>query len=250
MTTYADSQHPPRSPQWVVDRIYRGVDVVDVFFGQFGISYTMIGGTLLGAVRHGGLIPWDNDADLGIQRRDVPELLARAKPYLRARGFDLGYGAFHLKIFPLDGYQEAPSYPFRSPAVDIFPMVEEEAGKWVYAHPRAREMWPEFFDALDFEGLDRYAFGPLRLAGAPEPIARRYLTRAYGPTWPSEAPLWERTGPDTWQKRTVQLSEFEPALPVPDQLTSPPYLSWLSATCTPHAPGRSNVIGQGDGQIH
>ena len=43
---------------------------VDRICRKCNIHYNMVGGTMLGAIRHGGYIPWDDDADLGFLRTE------------------------------------------------------------------------------------------------------------------------------------------------------------------------------------
>ena len=56
----------------------------DGFCKEHGLRYYMCGGTLLGAVRHGGFIPWDDDVDLLMPRPDYERMqcLIREQPFL------------------------------------------------------------------------------------------------------------------------------------------------------------------------
>ena len=47
----------------------------DTICRKNGIPYYMVGGTLLGAIRHKGFIPWDDDMDFGVPTEHYEEML-------------------------------------------------------------------------------------------------------------------------------------------------------------------------------
>ncbi len=56
--------------------------LVDRICAEEDIPYFLSGGTLLGAVRHQGFIPWDDDIDIMIPRPDFERFLAAAPKHL------------------------------------------------------------------------------------------------------------------------------------------------------------------------
>lgn len=59
------------------------LEAVDQICKEHGITWFMVHGSLLGAVRHKGFIPWDDDIDIAMPRKDYQKFLKYARRELK-----------------------------------------------------------------------------------------------------------------------------------------------------------------------
>lgn len=71
---------------------YRILQKIDTICRNHHLRYTLSGGTLLGAIRHNGFIPWDDDVDLDMPYPDFLKFLECTEQELQDSDFDLLYG--------------------------------------------------------------------------------------------------------------------------------------------------------------
>lgn len=89
---------------------------------EFGLRYYLLAGSVLGCVRHGGFIPWDDDIDLGIRIEDLArfeEVVKEQLPKRLPEGFQL------KQCGPNNGYPRMFSkicYQGRC-CIDLWPLV-------------------------------------------------------------------------------------------------------------------------------
>ena len=109
------------------------LEEVDRICKKCDIHYNIIAGTLLGAVRHGGFIPWDDDADVALLRPEYEKFCKACETELdtdrfyfqdhrNTPGYRWGYGKLRRKetLF-LREHQEHMPYE-QGVFIDVFPL--------------------------------------------------------------------------------------------------------------------------------
>ena len=115
-------------------------DEIDRICKKHNINYSMYGGTLIGAVRHKGFIPWDDDFDIAMLRSDYEKFLEICLIELDGK-FNIitmdntdDYGYNFIKITlkgtkVLQGKYSKLKDKYSEIWVDVFPMDNVPAGK-------------------------------------------------------------------------------------------------------------------------
>lgn len=148
----------------------------DCILREHDIRYFIVCGTLLGSVRHGGIIPWDDDIDIGILEEDLPKLQAIdfSKYNMQTRGIIKTNTG---KIFWTDRLDSGKK--MNSVFIDVFVFEEKENKIYQYANQEALKSWPkEYMKESEIFPLKRYKFGDIMVNGPNN--YKNYCERVWG----------------------------------------------------------------------
>jgi phosphorylcholine metabolism protein LicD len=108
-------------------KIIYGLEVIDKLFNKHNIYYTAAFGTLLGAVRHWDMIPWDDDGDLNIWRKDFAKIMSLENEF-KEYGLILESNWKLIRVY-FKNTNDNKNYPF----IDLF-INDIEDGKIIRCH--------------------------------------------------------------------------------------------------------------------
>ena len=157
----------------------RMIDTIHAIACKHSLTYWITGGTLLGSIRCGNIIPHDDDIDICIPETNYDEWVRRLLEY----GFSVNDDSI---LHGLSKVTMTGSHAF----VDIFRM-SVEGGYFTPVGNQIRRMWPE--ERVEIEAFKTdYSLGAYEHEGTFKTVsiygpsiehALSYLSRMYGNMW-------------------------------------------------------------------
>lgn len=89
---------PRLTPIAVKNRLYEMLELIHQSLSASNIEYWLIGGSLLGYERHGEIIPWDDDIDVGIKVIDLDSVRRQLEHAVKEHDMRVENTDFGLKI--------------------------------------------------------------------------------------------------------------------------------------------------------
>lgn len=117
-----------------IDQLYEIMGVTDIIFTKNNINYRLEGGSLLGAVRHGGFIPWDDDGDFDVLEEDLPKIKLLAPEFAKVGMEIIDVPGWGLQVF----YKNSPELPLtdwnglksKKPFLDLIALKNIKVSDW------------------------------------------------------------------------------------------------------------------------
>ena len=197
--------------------LYKMLKIVTDILNKYKIKYWADGGTFLGAIRHNGIIPWDDDLDIGILENTAKNNFSVFKEALNKEGYGIVQQDFGYKVFPKKGdkikidpwskhcsnikkkyktinrsklYKIAsqtykkPKKPiyhnYKYPFLDIF----EYKNKDNRLYTKGDDSWWTntcYYNTIKLNKLKEKKFGNFRIQTMPD--YKRYFNSCYGEDW-------------------------------------------------------------------
>jgi phosphorylcholine metabolism protein LicD len=182
-------KHFPKTSEKVLNLLYSQLKVISDICVQEKISYWLIGGSLLGQVRHGKIIPWDDDIDVGVRIQDKETIFTSLVKAAKENNMIVWKTIHGLKLFSQIEknvgtdifFYRKETQNLQKCGQDLQKCFQKENSKWSLDSEESRKTWcNDYFYEEEIENLLLMSFGSLENIYIPSnPL--RYLFTLYGP---------------------------------------------------------------------